>query len=614
MADHLGLELLLDLLTSGTLAHTPAFVPSHQHLSLAATFIVHPVLTTRCKSRDYRQAANTALDLLRATNRLLGPLQAGFDKAFRVTHFESSSSSRRIGSGSRRAASMGSYGGNRHDNYDDDYDDDDGGGGGGYEDGGDGTTNGGGGGGDELFSDPISIADPEALGELQMDKMGSLWSRPEDFWQMVGWAFNCSVLSEKRWERWSLWLDFMCTVMEDDWEERTRMNEATGLDEESKEAKDNWRESLIFQYIENTSGLSDPRRRILKAIFADGKAESMMHFKEIFRNELACEKKKNKNKNQKADGNGHHPPHSIKRRKGNVDIDAGNFGDYFDDDDVNQDATDSDDLTDDGTNNAPAPSETRPLRSRRLRNSSTTNTPKRNAEATNAAHIPASASLQFDGKATTTLGDETSLALRQRLLQLLSCVAVHLPKDFLPVDDLFLSLVEFINHLPFQTFQLLASSSILPFLSDAAQTSLCEMLLFNLLDDEAPDTTEQYLSQEKLEQCFLPFAARAKRYTGGGVTGAASGTAGIENAKASVLLEAMVRLLAQNEMLVRSDVLLAAVHEGIEKRFMRAQTEGKKNAEKQLLEEMGVTWLIESGERLVRMVNALPVDSEQEAG
>lgn len=573
--DHLGLALLLDLLTSGTLAHTPAFVPSHQHLSLAATFIVHPVLTTRCKSRDYWQAATTALELLRATNRLLGPVQAGFGKAFCITNFQSLRGPAGRGGKGRRGASMGSY-------VVDDGDDD----------------TGGGGGGDDLFSDPISIADPEALGDLQMEKMGSLWSRAEDFWQMVGWALNCSVLSEKRWERWHLWLDFMCAVMEDDWAERTRMNEAAGLDDESKEAKDNWRDSLIFQYIENTSGLSDPRRRILKAIFADGKGESMLYFKEIFRNELACEKKKKKEDNP------------VKRRKGNVDVDAGDYGDYLEDDE-NKDDSDSD-LTDEGSS-LPAPVEVRTTRSRRLRSSTTHATAEKANSSDSNPHAPAPASttLQFDGNATI-LGDETSLALRQRLLQLLSCVAVHLPKDFLPVDDLFLLLVEFINHLPFQTFQLIASSSILPYFSDAAQTSLCEMLLFNLLDDEAPDTTEQYLSQEKLEQCFLPFAARTKRYTGGGTSGGSTGTAGMENAKVSVLLETMMRLLAQNAMLARTDMLMASLQEGIEKRFLRAQTEGKKNAEKQMLEEMGVTWLIESGERLMRMAHSLPVADQRE--
>ena len=51
----------------------------------------------------------------------------------------------------------------------------------------------------------------------------SLWSRADDFWHAVGWAFNCSVRYPGRWERWRIWLELMCDVLQDDWNERERI-------------------------------------------------------------------------------------------------------------------------------------------------------------------------------------------------------------------------------------------------------------------------------------------------------------------------------------------------------------------------------------------------------
>ena len=119
--------------------------------------------------------------------------------------------------------------------------------------------------------------DTEPL-NFELARTGALWSRAEDFWHVVGWAFNCAVIHPKRWVRWQLWLEFMCDVLEDDWRERERRSES--LDNEPEDhfqsASDHWlKESLIVKYISTSSGGYGRNRRILRAIFADGSATAV---------------------------------------------------------------------------------------------------------------------------------------------------------------------------------------------------------------------------------------------------------------------------------------------------------------------------------------------------
>ncbi|KAI5288595.1 hypothetical protein KEM55_009041, partial [Ascosphaera atra] len=158
--------------------------------------------------------------------------------------------------------------------------------------------------------------DPETL-NVEMARSESVWSRAEDFWQAVGWAFNCSTLYPRRWERWRLWLEFMCDVLEDDWEVRMEAVKAQGHSEDSAAAREAMKQSLAWKYISTTSGLSETKRRMLRAIFADGQAESMLLFKEVFRNEL----KEPSDKTEK------------KKEQVALNLDENLFGDYDEDSD-----------------------------------------------------------------------------------------------------------------------------------------------------------------------------------------------------------------------------------------------------------------------------------------
>ncbi|KAE8362566.1 hypothetical protein BDV27DRAFT_131317 [Aspergillus caelatus] len=493
-----ALNLLLNIITTGTITPAPVYVPSPQHLALAATFLVHPSTTTRAKTAEQEDASNVSLRLLRLANTLAGPVSAKLGTAFTFTHFEASRHGRR-----RRAE-------------DEQPPDDD--------------------------TKPLN---------LDLAQTASLWSRAEDFWHAVGWAFNCSVLHHERWEKWQIWLEYMCEVLEDDWNERKRMCDRNS-NTDDKALKD----SLIFRYITETTAGYGRNRRILRAIFADGGSSASNEFREVFHHEL---KKPKQDKN-------------TKKREIQVNIDEEQYGDYLTDDD------DDDDSSDNNTKNDPDTASKRPTRQ--------TKRPRRGTRAKDAKSADAvdTTSTVYALSDVSSHGGFQSLALRQRLLHLLSGVAEALPDAFTPLEELYHLFVENIRHLPLPVFQAFVAPSTLPYFSLEARTTLCEYLLFRIRESAAPDTDEEYLNQAKLEKCFLPYAA--------------STSSVVDNTKMSTLLETLLILLANSDMLKVTTELQEAVEEGIQRRAEKAQMETKKSASARKTEDAEWCWLLESGERL----------------
>jgi hypothetical protein len=125
------------------------------------------------------------------------------------------------------------------------------------------------------------LAGPAANGE-------SLWIRAEDFWHIVGWAFNCSVAHKKRWDRWKLWLDTILDFLEADWDLCVQKSKHY---EDGRESA--LQESLIWHYIASNSETSrGGRRRIVKALLATATPESFKHYTEIWENETLGPKQK----------------------------------------------------------------------------------------------------------------------------------------------------------------------------------------------------------------------------------------------------------------------------------------------------------------------------------
>ncbi|PKX92464.1 uncharacterized protein P174DRAFT_451787 [Aspergillus novofumigatus IBT 16806] len=495
-----ALNLLLNILSPGAIASGPVYVPSPQYLAVAATFLVHPSTTSRAKTAEEEEAPNAALRLLRLTNTLVGPISARFTAAFAFNHFESSRQGRR-----RRV-----------------------------ED-------------DENANCDISNDDTRTL-NIDLCQAASLWSRAEDFWHAVGWAFNCSVLHPERWARWQIWLQFMCEVLEDDWNERKRQS-ADAVDEGARRKA--LEKSLIFRYIAGGSTPYGRNRRILRAIFADGGTASVNEFREVFHNELKTLKRESNN---------------IKKREGEVNIDEDQFGDYLSNED------------EDGPSQTSNPS---------IQAQQTRRRPK-DTPAADAVTADTPSTIQVHG-GVSLLGGFPSLALRQRLLHLLSAVSEDLPASFTTLEELYHLFVENIRHLPLPIYQAFVSPYVLPHFSAAAQTTLCEFLLFRMRENAAPDTDEEYLNQAKLEECFLPYAASTPSI--------------VDNAKMSIALESLLVLLADSDMLTVTPELKAAVQDGIMARAEKVQVETRKNQSSRKTEDIEWCWLLESGERLMFLVD-----------
>lgn len=499
--------LLQSLVSSSTHANSsePIFVPSPTQLALASTLTVHPALTTRTTSKEKWGQADGALRLLRLVSQAVGPVNADSRNAFKFLRFKFGSTRNSAGhmlrNSERREATE-----------------------------------------DRSRLDDGKIENQYAQGE-------SLYSRAEDFWHVVGWAFNCSKLHAKRWERWVLWLDWMINLLEDDWRDREGETDAKG--------------SLIWLYINHASGGSGRNRRILRSIFANGTTKALNEFREVFKNELKEPKREDTER--------------IKKREVDVDVEAEVYGDYM--------AKDDDEPSEDEASLTIFAKRTR-TRDPSLRRV----TPRASASSLNSAYDEGE-EVGEDGPAI--LGGSASLRLRMRLLQLLSDVSVELPDDFETGNELYTKFVEFIRPLPLATFQAIITPSAVPeTFSTDAQTTLCEFLLTrSLLEAAAPDSAEPYLRQSKMEECYLPFAATSSSVA--------------DNAKVSLCLETLLRHLVLAGKLTARPALELATYEGIQNRCEKASDGVKKTASARRREETAWAWLLESGERLTDILKRI---------
>jgi hypothetical protein len=268
--------LLLNTLIAGTDGTSdgrtlPTYVPSPQVLAVMATLVVHPLWTNRATDPDNVKTANDALFLLKHVNALVGGANAKFTSAFKfLDRFDSRDRRRRTGD---------------------------------------------------------HAASPEDDGNLKIKlaNEGAIWNLAEDFWAVVGWAFNCSCQYPKRWERWRPWLDFMLDALEDDLQERIPAAEA--LRKEGKEAAANTllSESLIAQYCLSTGDGRSGKRRVMRAILANGCKKDLDEFHEIWKNETKPPKEKK-------------VEDLVSKKK--IDFENDEYGDYMDMDDSDEEDED----------------------------------------------------------------------------------------------------------------------------------------------------------------------------------------------------------------------------------------------------------------------------------
>ncbi|TVY34668.1 hypothetical protein LOCC1_G007357 [Lachnellula occidentalis] len=262
-----ALTLLGDLVTSGA-SHPeaqdkPAFVPIPYHIELVSALLIHPRYTSQSPPDERLELASKSITFLRNTLQILGPVNANLVEAFSLSPLTSTRTSRR----SRIVLER-----------------------------------------DEGSSGSETDDKSKKVKGVIANK-GRLRNCAKDFWHIVGWAFNCSVMYPKRWQYWKVYLDYMLDVLDADWKERERLDRE-GMDGVDGECDYNMvRKGLLMQYLSGVGENSSAMRRVVRSVFADAGPDSLNEFKEVFDSETK-------------DNNGQ------KRKR----ADTVNFGGYDDDD------------------------------------------------------------------------------------------------------------------------------------------------------------------------------------------------------------------------------------------------------------------------------------------
>ncbi|KAI1768908.1 hypothetical protein GGR53DRAFT_461988 [Hypoxylon sp. FL1150] len=444
------LNLLNSLLSSSRNGQDdPYYCPPPGQLSLLNSAIVNPKFTTRPREEGWDEISAESLVYLRSLLARLGPLNGHFKEAFRFT------------SDSRHATPDS--------------------------------------------SDPEFGADDED--RMRLYHKDSLWRQGQDFFHVVGWAFNCSVLYPNRWRHWRNWLKFMLDLLDQDLIERHKIDEESG-DADSPMLRD----SILAGYISQRSGRSAGGLKcILEAMFADGSVAAGARFQEIW-------VKEHKER----------PKNNAKKRKRQVlNIDQGSFGGYLDDDSVYSSRT----------SEPPTPQKRR----------------------TNSGDL-----IDADFQALEPAYVE-SIPLRQRLFSLLSYICHYLPRPPLDFSDLYQRFETKVKSLPLPIFTAFVNNRISA-LRQESQISVLQGILLLLLPGSATkpgkvdpswDETDERLTAEILERCFLPYPANTILVE--------------DNAKVSILLETLLHMVWLDGSETFSDDFRAAVEKGIAAREAKAK-------------------------------------------
>ncbi|KAI5367223.1 hypothetical protein Slin15195_G023510 [Septoria linicola] len=487
-------------LNAGLDTNTPACIPPPQHLALAVTIAVHPSLTTRTDDQDKQAASNHALTYLREVLAVVGSENSGLREALQF----GGPSTVRLDR-SKRAKTRRS---------------------------------------DRAYASD----EEEHAGKLrsQYTEKQSIAENAQDFWSVVGWAFNCSIKHKARWARWRVWLDLVLDVLEEDLEGRSAV---TGAD---------LSKTLIAQYMSTVGAGRNNKRRIMRAVLADGTTKSMAEFGEIWKNESKPPKKQEQKR-------------TAKRRK--LDLDNDNYGDYFDND---------------------SEEDTAANRSRRSRSATASRgrrsrTPVNRETGSDNNDNDSGFEDAFEGDSIEEFGGIASIQLRQRLLALFATFSRAAPQLFDRVNELFALYTEFMRPLPLNVFQQFVLPTR-PYLNPHYQATLNEMLSRPLLGSSGIDDP---IGQKEFESTFAASAATS--------------TSAVDNAKVSLLSESLLRALWRGGHLTHDmSTLKSLVEEGIRLRHEKCAGDGRKKTGKSAYADEEARLAMEcSGQRMKVLLSVI---------
>lgn len=169
----------------------------------------------------------------------------------------------------------------------------------------------------------------------------------------------------------------------------------------------------------------------------------------------------------------------------------------------------------------------------------------------------------------------------------LTQISIHYEHAFMEAEDCFDLLTEFLRPLPLDIFTLFVSPPT-PWLEPHSHASLCQNLLRPIISSEAPIYHADTMTQIEFEKHFLPFSANYTNH--------------VENARVSLLVEALLRSLFRHSALVVNNSLKKKLNEGIKAREAKAKVGARKLVGiKEAEEEKAVKMLANSAMRM-RMV------------
>ncbi|KAH7354119.1 hypothetical protein B0T11DRAFT_288077 [Plectosphaerella cucumerina] len=460
-------------------------------LALIMTLTVHPHRTTRLKDKEDIDIVSFAWTYLRNLLAIAGPINADFENAFR-----------HVDRGARRRAAS-----------------------------------------DEMADGPDDrIHNKYALS-------GSLFHCAQDFWSVVGWAFNCSVIFTERWRFWRPWLEFMVECLEIEWFQRQQLDEGAA-EEGGVMNVSHRRGSMLMSYVRSAGSGRSRASHIVKALFANGGQTSRRLFREVFRNET-----KELTETDQAN------------QVGSVNLDNDEYGGYmnFTDSEGEQDTT-----------------------------RATPKTPK-------TPHSPQTL-------LTTEIPDGVaeSVNLRLRLWDLLAIAAAVLPDEMVGLNQLALELSRQLREEPINVFQLYLNELRKLADYDPHHSEMVFVVLSDLYNDLLPrhDDPAKYRDPEDevfaltpimLVRCFLPWPADKDDLE--------------DNARVALLDEAAL-LIVDADKLIAIDGVRQVAEKGIQAR--KAKAEGPKRRGRRAANaqpnrrELYLKETIElSGERMLAYIDCL---------
>jgi hypothetical protein len=369
-------------------------------------------------------------------------------------------------------------------------------------------------------------------------------------------VFNCSVAHRHRWERWKLWLNLIIDIFQDELEDRLpdaeKLYTATGS---TAAIAGMLEDTMLAQYLLPLGEGRNNKRRLMRAVLADGRQKSLAEFGEIWKNETKAPKQRQDER-------------TVKRRK--LDLENGDFGDYLDD-------SEDDSLA----------SSVR--RSRSTTAPATAHASRAVSDDQDEGEDEANEIARLPGAGLDMLGSMESIQLRKRILALLSLFCSKNPDAFLDTEDLFDLYTEFLRPLPLTAFQQFVLPAK-PWLGPNSQASLNQMLLRPLLVATAPAYNENALTQSEFATHYAPFAA--------------NNTSSVDNAKVSLLVEGLLRLLWSSKNLKMTPALRRAVEQGISARKEKTAFDGRKKVgERVKRDEAALSSMECSAERMIAVMD-----------